>query len=180
MSSRAIELVHNGNETIAIEAARAAMELKCPHRVILGTDGPAGSGVQPLGILRMVAQLSSLADIPAEIAFCFATGNTARLRNLDSGLHYFALPCFIYTSIVSAPEAQSFPWAVPSPASDPVGDPSRARVVALMNAERRVRSSAASRLIFLDTSSSTVVDGTSERTRLVSALVVSATCWFGR
>ena len=44
-----------------VEAARAAMELKCPHRVILGTDGPAGSGVQPLGMLRMVALLSSLA-----------------------------------------------------------------------------------------------------------------------
>ncbi|MBS0302425.1 MAG: Enamidase, partial [Proteobacteria bacterium] len=54
-SSRAIELVHNGNEKIAIEAARAAIDLKCPHRVILGTDGPAGSGVQPLGILRMIA-----------------------------------------------------------------------------------------------------------------------------
>ena len=40
---RGLELVHNGNEKIAIEAARAAMELKCPHRVILGTDGPASN-----------------------------------------------------------------------------------------------------------------------------------------
>ena len=55
-------------------------------RVILGTDAPAGSGVQPLGILRMVSLLSSLGDVPAEIAFCFATGNTARLRDLDCGL----------------------------------------------------------------------------------------------
>lgn len=85
-STRGIEIVHNGNERIAILTARHAHELKCLHRVILGTDGPAGSGVQPLGILRMVAQLSSLADIPAEIAFCFATGNTARMRNLDCGL----------------------------------------------------------------------------------------------
>jgi len=85
-SSRGIEIVHNGNERIAILTARHAHELQCLHRVILGTDGPAGSGVQPLGILRMVAQLSSLADIPAEIAFCFATGNTARMRNLDCGL----------------------------------------------------------------------------------------------
>jgi enamidase len=38
--------------------------------VILGTDGPAGSGVQPLGILRMVAMLSSIANIPAELVFC--------------------------------------------------------------------------------------------------------------
>lgn len=85
-STRGIELVHNGNERIAILTARHAHELKCLHRVILGTDGPAGSGVQPLGILRMVVQLSSLADIPAEIAFCFATGNTARMRDLDCGL----------------------------------------------------------------------------------------------
>jgi enamidase len=52
----------------------------------LGTDGPAGSGVQPLGMLRMVALLSSLANIPAELVFCFATGNTARIRNLNCGL----------------------------------------------------------------------------------------------
>lgn len=85
-SSRAIEIVHNGNERVAIAAAKAALELKCPHRVILGTDGPAGSGVQPLGILRMVAMLSSIAGIPAELVFCFATGNTARLRALNCGL----------------------------------------------------------------------------------------------
>jgi len=85
-SSRAIEIVHNGNERIAIAAAKMALQLKCPHRVILGTDGPAGSGVQPLGILRMVALLSSLANIPAELVFCFATGNTARIRHLNCGL----------------------------------------------------------------------------------------------
>lgn len=85
-STRGIEIVHNGNERVAIGAARAAIELKCPHRVILGTDGPAGSGVQPLGILRMVSLISSMADIPAEVVFCFATGNTARMRNLDCGL----------------------------------------------------------------------------------------------
>jgi enamidase len=83
---RAIEIVHNGNEKVAIAAAKAALELKCPHRVILGTDGPAGSGVQPLGILRMISLLSSLGNIPAELVFCFATGNTARIRNLNCGL----------------------------------------------------------------------------------------------
>ena len=56
------------------------------ERVILGTDGPAGSGVQPLGILRMIAMLSSLGEVPAEVAFCFGTGNTARMRALDCGL----------------------------------------------------------------------------------------------
>ena len=85
-SSRAIEIVHNGNERVAIAAAQAALQLKCPHRVILGTDSPAGSGVQPLGMLRLIALLSALGSIPAEWVFCFATGNTARIRRLNSGL----------------------------------------------------------------------------------------------
>ena len=85
-SSRAIEIVHNGNEKVAIAAAQAALQLKCPHRVILGTDSPAGSGAQPLGMLRMIALLASLANIPAELVFCFATGNTARIRGLNCGL----------------------------------------------------------------------------------------------
>jgi len=85
-SSRALEIVHNGNERIGILTARHARELQCSERVSLGTDGPAGSGVQPLGMLRMVALLSSMAEIPAEEVFCYATGNTARMRGLDSGV----------------------------------------------------------------------------------------------
>ena len=83
---RGIEIVHNGNERAGLLAMRTAFELSQPERVILGTDAPAGSGVQPLGILRMIAMLSSLGDVPAEIAFCFATGNTARMRGLDCGI----------------------------------------------------------------------------------------------
>src|SRR3974390_2729289 len=85
-SERAIEIVHNGNERAALFALRTAKELNQLHRVILGTDAPAGSGVQPLGIIRVIAALSSLGELPAEAVFCFATGNTARLRNLEAGL----------------------------------------------------------------------------------------------
>lgn len=81
-----LEIVHNGNERAALLTLNTARELKQLDRVILGTDGPAGSGAQPLGILRMVAMLSSLGDIPAEIAFCFASGNTSRQRKLDTGI----------------------------------------------------------------------------------------------
>ena len=85
-SPRALEIVHNGNEKAALLALRTARELKRLDRVILGTDSPAGSGVQPLGILRMISMLSSLAGVSAETAVCLATGNTARIRNLDCGL----------------------------------------------------------------------------------------------
>jgi enamidase len=83
---RALELVHNGNERAALYTLRTAKERGELGRLILGTDGPAGSGVQPLGIVRMVAMLASLGEVPAEVAFCFATGNTARMRALDCGL----------------------------------------------------------------------------------------------
>ena len=81
-----IEIDHNGNEKAALFALRTASELGQLERVILGTDGPAGSGVQPLGIIRMIAMLSALGELPAEKAFCLATGNTARVRELDCGL----------------------------------------------------------------------------------------------
>ncbi|MEK9708665.1 MAG: amidohydrolase family protein [Alphaproteobacteria bacterium] len=84
--TRGIEIVHNGNERAGLLAMRTAFEIGQAERIILGTDAPAGSGVQPLGILRMIAMLSSLGDIPPEIAFCFATGNTARMRELDTGI----------------------------------------------------------------------------------------------
>ncbi|HWA48084.1 MAG TPA: amidohydrolase family protein [Dongiaceae bacterium] len=84
--SRAIEVVHNGNEMAGLHAVKIAKQLGQLERVILGTDSPAGSGVQPLGILRVIAMLSSFGDIPAEQVFCFATGNTARMRDLDCGL----------------------------------------------------------------------------------------------
>ena len=84
--SRGVEIVHNGNELAALYAMRTSMELNETKRVILGTDSPAGSGVPPLGILRMVSFLSSVGEVAAETAMCFATGNTARMRDLDCGL----------------------------------------------------------------------------------------------
>jgi enamidase len=85
-STRALEIVHNGNERAGLLALRTAMELKQLDRVILGTDSPAGSGVQPLGIVRMISLLSSLGELPAEVAISLATGNSAKIRNLPGGL----------------------------------------------------------------------------------------------
>ena len=83
---KGLEIVHNGNERAALLTLNTARELNKLDQIILGTDGPAGSGAQPLGILRMVAMLSSLGNVDAATSFCFATGNTARQRELDVGL----------------------------------------------------------------------------------------------
>ncbi len=84
--TRAVEIVHNGNEIAGLYAMRTTIELDQAERISLGTDSPAGSGVQPLGILRLVAMLSSMGNVAPETVFCFATGNTARIRELNCGL----------------------------------------------------------------------------------------------
>ncbi len=84
--TRAVEIVHNGNEIAGLFAMRTTIELNQAERISLGTDAPAGSGVQPLGILRLVSMLSSMGNVAPEIVFCFATGNTARIRDLNCGL----------------------------------------------------------------------------------------------
>jgi enamidase len=85
--ARALEIVHNGNlrtGLFVLDLARQRGELA---RIVLGTDSPAGSGVQPLGILRILTMLASLGGIAPEVAFCLASGNTARVRGLaDRGI----------------------------------------------------------------------------------------------
>ena len=81
-----IEIVHCGNMKMAMKILELVNELKCYDRVILGNDAPSGTGVIPLGILRMINFVSSIGEIPAEIAICMATGNTAKVYKLNRGI----------------------------------------------------------------------------------------------
>ena len=85
-SGMALELVHCGNGRTALVALRRAAESGALDRVILGNDAPSGTGVVPLGILRLIAHLASLGGVAAETILCLATGNTARVHGLDSGI----------------------------------------------------------------------------------------------
>lgn len=82
----ALEAVHNGNEKSAIVAMEAALEAGRLADFLLGTDAPAGSGVQPNGMLRMVTLLASFGGLPAEQAICCATGNITRKRKIVQGM----------------------------------------------------------------------------------------------
>jgi enamidase len=82
----ALEIVHCGNGKTALHTLRRAREAGALARVIIGNDAPSGTGVVPLGILRVVAHLASLGDVPAETALAMATGNTARVYGLPVGV----------------------------------------------------------------------------------------------
>lgn len=82
----ALEIVHCGNGKAALHALRRAQEAKATHRIIVGLDAPSGTGVVPLGILRVLAHLVSLGGVAPEEAVCMATGNTARVYKLPVGV----------------------------------------------------------------------------------------------
>ena len=82
----ALEIVHCGNGKAALHALRRAQEAKATDRIIIGLDAPSGTGVVPLGILRVLAHLVSLGGVAPEEAVCMATGNTARVYKLPVGV----------------------------------------------------------------------------------------------
>jgi len=82
----ALEIVHCGNGKTALHTLERAKEAKALHRVIIGNDAPSGTGVVPLGILRVIAHLASLGGLSPEAAICMATGNTARVYKLPVGV----------------------------------------------------------------------------------------------
>ena len=81
----ALEMVHCGNPKIMVEAAKLCVAHNALDRIIIGNDAPSGTGVIPLGILRVIAHLASLSPIKPEQALCMATGNTARVHKLPRG-----------------------------------------------------------------------------------------------
>jgi len=82
----ALEMVHCGNPKVMVEAAGLCVEHQALDRIIIGNDAPSGTGVVPLGVLRVIAHLASLSAIKPEEALCMATGNTARVHKLPRGL----------------------------------------------------------------------------------------------
>jgi enamidase len=82
----ALEIVHCGNPKVAVEAANLCVEQNALDRIIIGNDAPSGTGVVPLGVLRVICQLASLTAIKPEEALCMATGNTARVHKLPQGV----------------------------------------------------------------------------------------------
>ncbi len=80
-----LQLVQAGNLRSAIAIAQAVLEAGMEHRVIIGSDTPTGTGVMPLSILKTIAELASLAGVPPELAWAWASGVSADIYGLESG-----------------------------------------------------------------------------------------------
>ena len=85
-TSMALEIVHCGNGKTALHTLARARDARALQRIIIGNDAPSGTGVVPLGILRVLAHLASLGGVAPEMAICMATGNTARVYKLPVGV----------------------------------------------------------------------------------------------
>ncbi len=81
-----VEVVHNGNVKAAGEVAALVERRGELPRLVVGTDSPAGSGVQPLGMLRTVSWVASLGGVDPAVAVAAATGNVTALHRLNTGV----------------------------------------------------------------------------------------------
>lgn len=88
----AIELVHCGNPKALLDAVNMGLASKALSRFIIGNDAPSGTGVIPLGILRVICMVASLTAVTPEQAICMATGNTAKVFKLDTGVVQIGAP----------------------------------------------------------------------------------------
>jgi enamidase len=85
-TEKIIELAFTGNPKALLDIADRMATRKALERVILGSDTPVGSGLMPLGILRIIVMMCALGEMAPETAICLATGNTARVYGLSSGV----------------------------------------------------------------------------------------------
>ena len=81
-----MEICSSGNYRLALSLIRAVKAKNAFHRVLIGTDTPGGTGIIPRGILREIAFLSSVGEVPPEKTICMATGNVGRAHGLDMGI----------------------------------------------------------------------------------------------
>ncbi len=80
-----LQLVQAGSLRSSLVILDAVLARGCPERVIIGSDTPTGTGVMPLGMLKTVAELSSLASVDPAIVWAWASGNAAGVYGLDGG-----------------------------------------------------------------------------------------------
>lgn len=81
----ALQLVQAGNLRSSLRILEVAEDADALGRIVIGSDTPTGTGVMPLGMIKTVAELSSLSEQTPERVWAMATGNCAEVWGLSSG-----------------------------------------------------------------------------------------------
>ena len=80
-----LQIVQAGNIRSAISIVNAALQHGEEHRIIIGSDTPTGTGVMPLGVMKTMAELSSLTNSDPAVVWAWASGVTADVYDLEAG-----------------------------------------------------------------------------------------------
>ena len=81
-----LQLVQAGNLKKTLDIIRLAIDLNQLSRVIVASDTPTGTGVMPLGVIKTVCEISSLAGLAPHKAVALATRNNAIVYGLRTGV----------------------------------------------------------------------------------------------
>lgn len=109
-SEMLLQIVQAGNLRSALLVLEAVREMGAESRVILGTDTPTGVGVMPLGMLKTVAELSSLGSLPPTRVWAWGSGCVADAFRLSGGRIAAGQPADL--CIMDAPLGSAAPDAV--------------------------------------------------------------------
>ena len=85
-SDIALQVCTAGNLRTLLMTADLLRKADQFDRLLIATDTPTGSGIMPLGMMYTITHLASLTDLPVEFAIAAATGNNAKVYNLNCGL----------------------------------------------------------------------------------------------
>jgi enamidase len=82
----AIQLVQAGNLRSSLRILEIARERGMLDRIVLATDTPTGTGVMPLGMIKTVVEVASLAGLGACDALALACGNNGHVLRREEGV----------------------------------------------------------------------------------------------
>ncbi|WP_104177524.1 amidohydrolase family protein [Cryobacterium sp. Y50] len=81
----ALQLVMAGNLRSSLDICRLARDHDQEARLLIASDTPTGTGVVPLALLHLMAELVSLGGLKWQQAIAATTGNVGTVYGLDAG-----------------------------------------------------------------------------------------------
>ena len=97
----ALQLVMAGNLRSSLHICEVVRQHAQEHRVLIASDTPTGTGMVPLALWHLMAELVSLGGLSWQVALAAATGNVGRVYGLDAGILEVGRPADLL--IVDAP-----------------------------------------------------------------------------